>query len=378
MRMKKGLPGHPATSVPAAKKYFNQQAGSRLDIVVGDDGSVQPMQRKVTTDEKGPARAARLMLALGPEQAGAILKELDEREIEAIAREMVHIKKLTPTEKAEVLADFQERVEGEPPVRGGMEQAREILIRSLGEDQARSILGRIKGRSIEKDFQFLEKIDPALLSSTLASEHPQITAVALAHISARIAAYVLKSFSPEYRSEVTLRIARTSRIHPDAVEGVAAVLRKRFEKRQQEIYSETSGIETLATILNHTDRGTEDSILGLLEEQAPELLEEVKNKLYTFEELLHLEIREMRLLLGRLNDDVLLATALRGSGEELRRHFFNGLSQNRAADILDEMQMRGPVSIREINDARSYIVKMARQLEDEGAILIKKEKEEYI
>ena len=329
--------------------------------------------------QSGSARAARLLLALGPDQAGTILANMDEKEVEKVALEMARIDAIDPKEKEEILKEFRETVtDFEAPIRGGVDQAAQFLQAGLGDDRAREILTRINRRNLERDFEFLESIEPTVLAGTLGQEHHQITAVALSFIKPKIAAYVFKHLPEEYRSEVAMRIARTSKIHPDAIQGIAKVLREKFEKRAEEIFSETSGAETLANILNYTDRGTEDRVLDLLGKNAPEIVEDVKERLYTFEELASLEIKETRLLLSRVNDDLLLAAALRGAGEEIRRHFFNSLSQNRAADILEEIDRRGPISTREINEARSYILQIARRLDEEGTILIKKDKEEYV
>ncbi|MCB1319437.1 MAG: flagellar motor switch protein FliG, partial [Leptospiraceae bacterium] len=129
---------------------------------------------------------------------------------------------------------------------------------------------------------------------------------------------------------------------------------------------------------NYMDRQEEDDILGMLGSSEPDIFEDVKERLYTFEELTGLDSKEMRLLIARVDDDSLLATALRGAQEDVRRHFFNSMSQNRAADILEEMDHRGPLTVREINDARTFVLNIARRLDEEGTILIKKEKEEYI
>jgi len=188
----------------------------------------------------------------------------------------------------------------------------------------------------------------------------------------------MKLFPDTFRTEVALRIAKTSKIHPEAIARVARVLREKFEKRTDETFSDIGGASALANILNHMDRSTEDGILNILGSQAPDVLEDVKGMLYTFEEILNLSAREMRILLSRVNDDQIIAAALRGAGEEMRRHFFNSLSQNRGADILEEMDRRGPLSLREINEARAYVLSVARKLDEEGAIVIKKNKEEYI
>ena len=368
------------------------QRGDRVDFVISDTGIEKknpvPAQISRKTDlpasslpiqEKGATRAAKLLLALGPDKSANILKEMNENEIENLVNEMLNIRSISADEKKQILDEFRQRVDHfDPPVTGGIDRTREILIQGLGDVKAEEILSKMTRNDLKHDFEFLEQIEPPSLAAALSLEHPQTTAVALSFIQPKIAAAVLKHLPEDQRTEIALRIAKTSKTHPDAVQSVAKVLREKFEKRKGEIYSEIGGAETLANILNHMDRGMEDDILNILGDKTPDILEEVKEMLYTFEELTSLDQKEMRLLLSRINYDILIASALRGAGEELKRHFYNSVSQNRAADILDEMDRRGPLSLREINEARSYIVNIARRIDEEGSIVIKKEKEEYV
>ncbi|MDH5656795.1 MAG: flagellar motor switch protein FliG [Spirochaetia bacterium] len=365
------------------------KSGEQIDFIITDEGieKKNPLPAQISKrppnptnlSEKGTIRAAKLLLALGPDQSAEILKEMSENEVESLVREMLTIQSISPEEKKQILDEFRQGVDHfEPIISGGMNTTREILIKGLGDTKAEEILSKLNRNNLKHDFEFLEQIDPPALAAALSFEHPQTTAVALSFIQPRIAASVLKHFPDDIRSQVALRIAKTSRTHPDAVQSIARVLREKFEKRKDEFFSEIGGAEALANILNHMDRGMEDDILNILGDDSPEILDDVKDMLYTFEELTSLSQKEMRLLLSRINDDMMIASALRGAGDELRRHFFNSISQNRAADILDEIDRRGPLSLREINEARSYIVNIARRIDEEGAIVIKKQKEEYL
>ncbi len=356
----------------------------KIDFTVTDNGIKEYVNGQYVNmphgkSKDGVRRSARLLLALGPDQAAMILKEMQESEIEPIIREMASIRRLTAEEKKEILSQFQQTVESLDPISfGGPDAVRDILNRSFGETRADELLSKINRPDLKEDFLFLERIDPPMLSQALQNEHPQIAAVALSFIRPRISAEVMKLFPADFRSQVAVRIARTANTHPDAVLRVARVLREKFEKRNEEIYSETGGAETLANILNHMDRSAEEAIMSDLGTDAPDVMEDVRDMLYTFEELINLEARELRLLIARVDDDKILSLALRGSGEEMRRHFFNSMSQNRALDMLDLMESSGPVTIREVNDARSFVVGLARRLDEEGSIVVKKGKEEYI
>ncbi|MEQ8351603.1 MAG: flagellar motor switch protein FliG [Leptospiraceae bacterium] len=359
--------------------------GSSVDFTVGEPQGSTARKREPISEPPSPAsqkeagirKAARLILALGPDQAADVLRELSEAEVQRIALEITRIPALTSEERRHILESFHQEIDSEQTL-SGKESLREILHRSLGEDRAQEFLEKLEERDARKDFEFLEQIEAPLLASVLQQEHPQIAAVTMSQIKPQVAASVFKNLEDEFRLDVALRIAQTTRIHPDAITRVGKVLREKFEKRKEEFYAVTGGAETLAGILNHMDRGLEENLLTELQDKDPELMQNVRERLYTFEELLSLHPKEMRLLLSRIDDDLMLASALRGAGDEMRRHFFNALSQNRAADVLDEIDNRGPVSVREINEARTYILTVARRMDEEGRIIIKKEKDDYI
>ena len=381
----KKAPGKRSAAPPRSRPK-NRPTGSQASSAGGEtrSGSAGRMTPAPMVDSFGGARdgssrAARLLLALGPDQAATILQNLEPAEIEKLAVEMSRIDRISADEKREILEYFDAVVKDfDEPVRGGIDQAKKILELSHGQDVAEEIIGRLSQQDLFRDFEFLERIEAPVLSAALSQEHTQIAAVALSFLKPRIAATVMRNLPAEFRSEVAMRIAKTSRIHPEAVQRVARVLREKFEKRTAEIYSEIGGADTLANILNHMDRSEEDEILDVLGGAAPKIVEDVRERLYIFEELVNLDHREVRMLITEIGDDLLLAVALRGAGEEIRRHFFNSMSQNRAADILEEMDRRGPLSVKEINEARSYVLTVARRLDEEGALVIKKEKDQYI
>jgi flagellar motor switch protein FliG len=361
---------------------------SAVDFTVGD--SIEDNRSKKNLPEQpdrglfpefqkrgGVQKAARLLLALGVEEASRILREMREDEIRVLVEEMSRIRYITAEEKKRILEEFHSAIPPEAPVEGGAEAARRILVRSFGEAKADEMIGRMQRQDARRQFDFLTAYEPSLIASVLSQEHPQIAAVTLSYMKPSLAAQVFKYMSDELRMDLCTRIGRSARISPEAVVRAAKSLQEKFEKRMDETYSDTGGAETLAGILSHLDRGTEERILEQLEKSEPDLFERVRERLYTFEELVNLDAKELRLLLSQIDTDT-IAAALRGASDELRRAFFNSLSQNRASDVLDEMDHRGPISVREINESRSFILQTARRLDEEGRILIKKERDEYI
>ncbi|HMZ63599.1 MAG TPA: FliG C-terminal domain-containing protein, partial [Leptospiraceae bacterium] len=203
-------------------------------------------------------------------------------------------------------------------------------------------------------------------------------AVTLSYLQPKKAADVLKHFPQEMQSNVALKLAATSKTHPDAILQIAKVLKKKYDSRDKSELAQAGGAESLANILNFMDKNMEENILKELNEKSPDLAFQVRDKLYTFEDILNLDAREMRTLVNRLGGNELLIVALRGAGDEIKRHFFTAMSQNRAADIVEEMDSRGKTTLREITNARNDILRIARELEEEGIIILKKRKDEFI
>lgn len=328
---------------------------------------------------KGAKKAAMLLLSMSKEEAAKVLSYMDDKMIEEIVLEMSRIKSISKTDKEEVLKEFKSTMDKVAfEARGGVDKAKEILSKSLGKDKAEDILQKVNKRDVTKDFEFLNEIDSHTISVILGKEAPQTIAVTLSYINPKKAAEVLKQFPKEVQSQIAIKMAMTSKTHPEAVAEIAKVIRKKYESRDKSEFTSAGGAESLAGILNHIDKSLEDQILKELTDKAPELAHKVKEKLYSFEDLLNLTNKEMRILINRLNGNDLLVAALRAAGDELRQHFFNSMSQNRAADIIEEMEARGKITLREINLARAEIINIARGLEEEGLIVIKKGKEEMI
>ncbi|WCL48072.1 flagellar motor switch protein FliG [Leptospira sp. GIMC2001] len=327
----------------------------------------------------GARKSALLLLSLSKEDAAEILKHLDDKSLEAVILEMSKIRYVSKKEKEEILSEFHTSVSDiSQESRAGEEVAKELLEGTIGKDRAQVILSKLSSKSIDSDFAYLNDIDPTTLYGLLHTEAPQTIAVTLSFLDPKKAANVLKIFPSDLQAKIAYRLANTSKTHPDAIREIARIIKKRYEARDSHEYSESGGTEALANILNHMEKGLEDVILRELEENSPDLADQVRDKLYTFEDLMALDKKEMRVLINRLQNDETISIALRGSSNEMKDLFFSAMSQNKAYDIIDSMDMRGKVTLREINESRSTILNLARRLEDDGLIIFKKTKEEYI
>lgn len=325
---------------------------------------------------QGAKKAALLLLSLGKEEAAKVMSHLDDKMIEEVISEMSQIRSVSKIDRERILHEFRDSLQVSQG--GGLEAARELLSKSVGTQRAEEIFKKIEKKDVQNDFEFLNEIDPKIVYSLISSEGLQTIAVTLAYINPKKAADVLRHFPHADQSKIALKLASTSKSHPEAVIEIAKVLKKRYEARDKSELSEAGGAQSLANILNHMDKEIEDTILRNITEEAPDVAHQVKDMLYSFEDILNLENKEMRTLLTRLNGNELLTLALRGAGDEMKRHFFGAMSQNRASDIIEEMEQRGKVTLREINQARNEILKIGRKLEELGLIVLKKRKDEFI
>lgn len=330
----------------------------------------------------GAQKSAYLILSLPGDQASEILRHLDEDSLVRISGELSQLRQISAEQKREVLQYFQRSIRHLDPLsapgRGGTDTARELLEKTFGGEKANEILKKLNKADLNQDFEYLNQVESRTLASLLTPEHPQTIAIALANLLPRKSAQILKSLPEKMQQDVTRRLATTTEIHPDAVANLAAVLRQRLERNKDDSYQVSGGVETLANILNHMDRTGEEFLLDDLQQNDPDLARELKDKLYTFEELGNLTIKELRLVLSEVSNEMTLALSLRGAGEDLRRHFFSAMSRNRAADIADLIQSMDPTPIREINKAKKQVLDIARRLDGAGLLVLKKEKEEFI
>ncbi len=333
-------------------------------------------------DKKNPSgvrKAALLLLSLGEKEAIEVLRHFDDEKLELVIAEMSKIQSVSLEEKTRVLKEFSSTLqELKGTSKGGAETAKALLEKSIGKEKATVILKKLGKEDAKNDFEFLNQIEPGYLHQMLSAESPQIIAVTLSNLDPKKAAEVLKLFPKEEQTKIAMRLATTSKTHPDVIQTTAQILKKRYEERDKAEYSEAGGAQVLANILNYMEKGLETDILQELDTNSPDVASQVREQLYTFEDLLQLDARETRILINELADDTAIAYAIRGAQDILKAQVLQNMSQNRAQDILEAIDLKPRVTLREINEARAKIVQVARRLEDERKIIFKKNKEEYI
>ncbi|PUU94669.1 flagellar motor switch protein FliG [Halanaerobium sp.] len=318
----------------------------------------------------GKEKAAILLISLGPDVSSDIFKHLDDEEVEKLTLEIANQNKIDPETKKKIQEEFLQLQKANDYINsGGINYAKKILEKSFGKDKTRNIINRLTATLQVRPFDSIRKSDPTQLLNFIQGEHPQTIALILAYINAEQASQVLSSLSPDIQSEVAKRIAVMDRTSPEIIKEVESVLEKKLSSVAANEYASAGGVQSIVDVLNQVDRGTEKNILDKLEEDDPELVEEIKKRMFVFEDIVLLSDRAVQLVLRQVETHD-LALALKTASDEVENIITGNMSQ-RAAEMLEEdMEFMGPVRIREVEDAQQRIVNVIRELEESGEIVI--------
>lgn len=315
----------------------------------------------------GRRKAAIALVALGAERAAALLRDLDEAEIRAIAAEVTALGPVSPDEVKATLQELHgglAEVQTLPPP--GSRFARDLLVRTLGEEQGDLLAAQVGS---PQPFSWLGDADPVQASQALSVEPPSVVALALAHLHARSAARVLTRLPEKLRSEVATRIANLSTVHPETVLEVDATLRARVASVLAAEVVPVAGPGVLAEILAFTGRDAEKSVMTALTENSPDLADQVRAALFTFDDVAALEARALQTLLKAVETRE-LAVALKNADEQVLSRILGNLSERAREGLLEEIDLLTSVRSTEVEAARKSIVQVARRLEDEGLLVI--------
>ena len=244
-----------------------------------------------------------------------------------------------------------------------------MLEKSVGGDRATEIIGRLAATIERRPFEFLRRTPPEQIYMFLKNETAQTIAVVVANLHTTLAAHVLSEMPPEQQAEVALRIATMGETRPEVVGQLEAMIKEKLSSLVSQEYAAVSGVKPLAEILNHADRPTERNVLDQLSETEPELAEEIRRLLFTFEDLIKLDDRSIQLVLKDV-DQKDLAIALRGVSDEVKQRVFDNMSERGASMLAEEMEFQPPQRRRVIEEAQGKIVAVVRRLEEAGALVI--------
>jgi len=319
---------------------------------------------------KGIQKAAVLLIALGPEKSSLIFKHLKEEEIEDLTLEIANTKSVTPQVKERVINEFYEVCLAQQYIaEGGIGYAKELLEKALGSDKAMDVIGKLTASLQVKPFEFIKKTDASQLLNFIQDEHPQTIALILSYLSSGQAATILSALVPEKQAEVARRIATMDRTSPDVIKEVERVLESKLSSLVNQDYTIIGGVDAVVEILNTVDRGTEKHIMETLEVEEPELADEIRKKMFVFEDILLLDDRSIQRVLRDVDNND-LAIACKGSTEEVQNAIFNNMSKRLAEMIKEDMEFMGPVRMKDVEEAQQKIVNIIRKLEDSAEIVI--------
>lgn len=318
----------------------------------------------------GIQKAAILLIALGPEKSATIFKHLKEDEIEELTLEIANTRSVSPQTKEEVLNEFYEVCIAQQYIaEGGIDYAKDLLEKALGQDKAHDVISKLTASLQVRPFEFIRKTDASQLLNFIQDEHPQTIALILSYLPAGQASAVISALPLDKQADVARRIAQMDRTSPDVIKEVERVLERKLASLVNQDYTIVGGVDAIVEILNYVDRGTEKHIMENLEVEEPELADEIKRKMFVFEDILSLDDKTIQRVLRDVDNND-LGIALKGTSEEVQNVIFNNLSKRLAAMIREDMVFMGPVRMKDVEEAQQKIVNIIRRLEDTGEIII--------
>ncbi|MCI9539852.1 MAG: flagellar motor switch protein FliG [Lachnospiraceae bacterium] len=328
------------------------------------------MAAKQEQSMSGIQKAAILLISLGPEKSSTIFKHLKEDEIEQLTLEIANTRSVSPQTKEEIINEFYEVCLAQQYIaEGGIGYAKELLEKALGAEKAMAVISKLTSSLQVRPFEFIRKTEPAQLLNFIQDEHPQTIALILSYLSAQQSAQVISALPPEKQADVAKRIAQMDRTSPDVIKEVERVLERKLASLVNQDYTIIGGVDAIVEILNSVDRGTEKHIVESLEMEEPELADEIRRKMFVFEDILLLDDRTVQRVLRDVeNSD--LSIALKSANEDVKNLIFNNLSKRLATMIQEDMEFMGPVRMKDVEEAQQKIVNVIRKLEDAGEIVI--------
>jgi flagellar motor switch protein FliG len=318
----------------------------------------------------GRQKAAILLISLGPEVSAQIFKHLREEEIEQLTLEIANVRKVDSIDKEAILSEFHQICLAQEFIsQGGIAYAKDILEKALGNQKALDVINRLTATLQVRPFDFARKADPAQILNFIQNENSQTIALVLSYLQSEQASIILSSLPQEKQADVAKRIALMDSTSPEVISQVERVLEQKLSSTVTQDYTNAGGISAIVQILNGVDRGTERTILDSLEIQDPELAEEIKKRMFVFEDIVNVDNRSIQRIIRDI-ENADLQLALKVASEEVREAIFKNMSKRMAETFREEMEFMGPVRLREVEEAQTRIVATIRRLEEAGEIII--------
>ncbi|MEO6042697.1 MAG: flagellar motor switch protein FliG [Tepidiformaceae bacterium] len=321
---------------------------------------------------QGRKKAAALLITLGRDRSAQVLRHLSDEDIERLTWEISAMGELKPEQRRNVVEEFEESAVGRNVISlGGLEYAEELLRLALGDDKAAELIDRLSATSPTVPFGFLRHLNVQQLVNFLSNEHPQTIALLTSFLQSDKAAQVLAGLEPEMAADVAQRIALMERANPEIVNEVEAVLRRKLSAVLQPTRQTQTvgGIEVLVNLLKQSSRMTEKTILEALEDNEPELADEIKKRMFVFENIGTLDDRSIQRILREVEIRD-LSVALKATPEAIKECIMRNMSSRAAAMMKEDMDASGPVRLRQVEEAQARIVEVIRRLDEAEEIVI--------
>lgn len=319
----------------------------------------------------GIKKAAILMISLGSDTSAKIMKLLPESYIQKVSYEIANTDFVSPEEQKEVFDEFSSTATArEYVLDGGLDYAKGILNQALGPQKAKEVIDVLTQIQLrERPFNIARKADIQQLTNLLLNEHPQTVSLILCYMQPDKAATVLSQFPGHLQVEIAERIGKISSTSPSVIERIEKVIENKFSNYVENSSEHVGGVHTLVEILNSVSRSTEKNILSDLEKRQPELSNEVKSSLFTFEDIIGLDNLDVQKVLRDVENNTLVL-ALKGSSDQIKEFIFSNLSTRAVENLKEELQFMGPTRLASVEEAQHEIVAVIRRLDEAGEIYI--------
>ncbi len=318
----------------------------------------------------GKKKAAILLLSLGPEKSSQVLKQMPEEDIEGITMEIANMSKIDRETRDAVMEEFMLLGQAQQfMLEGGLDYAKKVLEETLGPQKATEIIKRMKEQVKVKPFSFVRGTDPNQIITLIRNEHPQTIALILSYLDSQQSAAVLSELPEEMRADIAKRVALMERTSPEILKDVEEVLKEKLSSFFQQDFTQAGGIDAIVDILNSIDRGSEKLILEELEKEDAELADEIRARMFIFEDIITLDDASIQRVVREV-DSKELAKALKGSSEEVKERLYRNVSKRAAAMLQEDLDFMGPVRLREVEEAQQKIVGIIRRLDEAGEIIM--------
>lgn len=323
-----------------------------------------------TKEISGTQKAAILLTSLGPDLSIQTFKHLTEKEIDKLALGISKLSRVETEDRENIMDEFIQMVKAKDYIAaGGIDFARHVLVEALGPKKAEEILARLQSSTQAKPFAFARKADPEQILNIVQQEHPQTIALILSYLDSQQASKILSSLPQERQADVARRIALMESTSPEVISKLEDIIERKLNASGSQDYTFTGGVESIVEVLSGVDRSTERTILSSLEKDDPKLAEEIKQRMFVFEDIVLLDDRSIRLVISEVKDDD-LSIALKVASEEVKDLIFRNMSNRRVETVKEELELMGPLRLSEVEEAQTRVVSVIRYLEDTGEVVI--------